>query len=139
MLKFAFLVILLRTSARLSSHILLLVRNVEVSNNEIASLINELRAEIRTLREEIKELKDTTTQRITKLTEEVITLKLESRQHHRNPIEAVESPSLQKLPLSSIDDLIELDEEVQKNEIQLEQFVSIKIKNQLLNTLDINC
>ncbi|XP_036335138.1 uncharacterized protein LOC118745676 [Rhagoletis pomonella] len=71
--------------------------------------IKSFKSEISSLKEEIKELKDGNKRAFTKLTEEVIAVKLENRRHHNDITSIDEFEDLQKLPLAVIADLEKLD------------------------------
>ncbi|XP_017469091.1 PREDICTED: uncharacterized protein LOC108361075 [Rhagoletis zephyria] len=77
--------------------------------------IKSFKSEISSLKEEIKELKDGNKRAFTKLTEEVIAVKLENRRHHNDITSIDEFEDLQKLPLAVIADLEKFHGEIQHN------------------------
>ncbi|XP_036335137.1 uncharacterized protein LOC118745675 [Rhagoletis pomonella] len=100
------------------------LQNVYASEtNSLQTLVLDLHGEIKSffkseissLKEEIKELKDGNKRAFTKLTEEVIAVKLENRRHHNDITSIDEFEDLQKLPLAVIADLEKLDGEIQHN------------------------
>lgn len=86
--------------------------------------IKSLRSEVAGLTKKITDLEDTNKRAFTKLTEEVIAVKLESRKHHDDNILPQEFKDVQK-PFESVNELQRFDHEIQENEDKLRQFVSI--------------
>ena len=96
---------------------------------ELRNEIISLKTEVVQLKHEIKELKDENTKAITKLTEEVISVKLENRKHHSDAIITDQLADSQKLPFDIIADLEHFNLEIQQNEDKLKQFVRIIVRH----------
>ncbi|KAL7724574.1 hypothetical protein ACLKA6_002504 [Drosophila palustris] len=96
--------------------------NVQSLLLELRNEIRSLKAEVSDLKQEVKSLKDANTQSIIKLTEEVISVKLANRSHHRDPILDEEFADIQHLPFDDISNLEKYEQDVQQNDNKLTQF-----------------
>jgi len=96
--------------------------------NEIRALKSEvsgLKCEVSNLKEEVEVLKDSNTRLMTKLTQEVIAVKLENRSLHIGADTSEELPELEILPFAAIDNIVQFDKEIQQNDEKLNKFVNI--------------
>ncbi|XP_058976189.1 uncharacterized protein LOC131801435 [Musca domestica] len=113
------------------SKMLFAVQNVYTTQpeNSVLNLLMEMRAEIASLKnevtdlkKEIKDMKETTKRQFVKLTEEVVTVKLEARKQHGLDMVIDELNDTHKFPFNEVKDLQAFDVLVQQNETILKQF-----------------
>lgn len=91
---------------------------------QLRSEVSEIKLLNSDLKAEITALKESNKRGLLKLTEEVVSVKMENRKNNTDFDADVLFSDIPKLPLSAISEVVAFDEEVQKNESQLRQFVS---------------
>ncbi|XP_046868340.1 uncharacterized protein LOC124460791 [Drosophila willistoni] len=89
---------------------------------QLRSEVSEIKLLNYDLKAEITALKESNKRGLLKLTEEVVSVKMENRKNNSDFDSDVLFSDIPKLPLSAISEVAAFDEEVQKNESQLRQF-----------------